>query len=57
MIEVKAVAVESRTAAHIAHLVNQPLDLTLFHLRQLEEAGLIRSWVDLGSVVRWERND
>ena len=42
---------------HIAMLTKQPLDLTLYHLRQLEEAGLIRSWVDLGSVVRWERVD
>ena len=47
---------EPRTAAHIAMMTKLSLDATLFHLRQLEDDGMVRHTADERGVVRWERS-
>lgn len=47
---------EPRTAAHIHMLTGLSLDATLFHLRQLEDDGMVRHSADERGVVRWERS-
>jgi hypothetical protein len=42
------------TAAAISLITHEPLDLTLFHLRQLETEGQVRHKADEAGVVRWE---
>jgi hypothetical protein len=45
----------ARTAMEISHLTGETIDAALFHLRQLEDWGVIRHSTDTVGVVRWVR--
>lgn len=44
-----------RTAVEISHIVGESLDMALFHLRQLEDWGVITHTTDEAGVMRWVR--
>jgi hypothetical protein len=44
---------EPRAAATIAHITGQRIEVVLWQLRELEDAGVIRHVTDEAGVMRW----